>query len=52
MSKNRDKQRANKKKYQNEAALDNKNAYGIDDPTPRSAVNRIIDGGKSYGYET
>lgn len=52
MSKNRDKQKANKRKYQNEAALDTRNEFGIKDPTPKSAVIRIIKGGNFDGDKT
>ena len=35
-----------------EQALDSKNSFGINDPTPREAVKRIIKGGKLDGHET
>jgi len=46
-SKMRAKQRENRiaaaKQRQNEKALDTKNAFGISDPTPKAAVDKIID---------
>lgn len=52
MSKNRIKQRENRKRSQIEARLDSKNSFGINDPTPKGAVERIIKGGKLDGHET
>jgi hypothetical protein len=40
MARNRDRQRANKKKGKEER-LDTRNAFGIKDPTPYEAVLRI-----------
>lgn len=38
--KNRDKQRHNRRIKQE--LLDSKNAYGVNDPTPREAVKKIV----------
>lgn len=35
-----------------EQTLETKNEFGIKDPTPRSAVDRIIKGGRLDGDET
>jgi len=43
MPKNRERQKANKKKFQNEEKLNSTNAWGISDPTPMQMVNGIID---------
>lgn len=39
--KNRERQRANKKTKRIEEALDERNAFGVYDPTPYKAVERI-----------
>lgn len=46
MSKNRDKQRANKKKYKPEEYLNKNNEFGFLDETPYFAVRKIINKGK------
>lgn len=42
MSKNRDRQRTNKRKYKPEEYLDRNNEFGFRDETPRLALKEII----------
>lgn len=46
MSKNRDRQRANKRKYKPEEYLDRNNEFGFRDETPRLAVKEIVNKGR------
>ena len=51
MSKNRIRQRANKRKYKSEECLNKNNEFGIHDQTPYLAVKEMIEKDKRKGLK-